>query len=231
MRAARLVVFVALVLTGAAIVFVSVTSFASAGTFGVAWTQVIGEGETVADSRSVGAFHAIKSSGSAEVHIRVGGSQAVVVHAQSNILPLIDTSIEDGTLVIGSHSSFSTNRQTVVDVVVPNLDAFDLTGSGDVTIDGVHADTFSVALHGSGKIQASGTAGRLDLHSTGSGETVLDDLNVRDAVVRVSGSGDARLHVANTLDVEISGSGDVRYSGSAHVINERVRGTGDVSHV
>jgi putative autotransporter adhesin-like protein len=229
MRAARLFVFVALVLTGAAIVFISARTIASASSYRLAWDQVMGSGDVVAQTRSVAPFHAIASFGSAEVHVRVGGAQSVVVHAQGNIQPLIDTDVEDGTLHVGSHGSYSTDRKTMVDVTVPSLDAVSLMGSGDLTADGVHAGSLNVVIHGSGEVEVAGSADKLQFTSTGSGEGKFERLAVHDAVIRMRGSGDAHVQVAGTLDVELSGSGDVHYSGSPRITHQEVRGSGSIS--
>jgi hypothetical protein len=229
MRAARLFVFVALVLTGAAIVSVSARTIASASSYRLAWDQVIGSGDVVAQTRSVGPFHAIASTGSTEVHVRVGAAQSVVVHAQGNIQPLIDTDVDGGTLRVGSHGSYSTDRKTLVEVTVPSLDGVSLSGSGDVTAEGVHAGAMSVVIRGSGQVEMMGRADKLEFTSSGSGEGKFDRLAVRDAVIRMHGSGDAHVQVAGTLDVEVSGSGDVRYSGSPRIVHQAIRGSGSIS--
>ena len=176
MRAARVFVFVALVLTGAAIVSVSARTIASASSYRLAWDQVIGSGDVVAQTRSVGPFHAIASTGSTEVHVRVGAAQSVVVHAQGNIQPLIDTDVDGGTLRVGSHGSYDTDRKTLVEVTVPSLDGVSLSGSGDVTAEGVHAGAMSVVIRGSGQVEMTGSADKLQFTSSGSGEGKFDRL-------------------------------------------------------
>jgi len=55
----------------------------------------------------------------------------------------------------------------------------------------------------------------------------VDDLEVVDATVDISGSGDAELHVTGTLRVDISGSGSVTHRGGAEV-DADISGSGDV---
>ena len=57
----------------------------------------------------------------------------------------------------------------------------------------------------------------------------LRDLAVRDAVVRVRGSGDAQLGLVSSLDAEVLGSGDVTYAGSPKIVRQVVRGSGSIS--
>lgn len=191
--------------------------------------QIAGAGDVVTQQRAVAPFERVAVNGSTDVDVRVGGAQSVAVEAQPNIAELIDTTVHDGRLVVSSHESFTTHRRVMVHVTVPNLAALAIHGSADVTIDAARGPSLDLSTYGSGDIAASGDVERLHYDSSGSGNARLVRLRAREATVRIRGSGDARLHVTETLDVEISGSGDVTYIGAPRVLRQVVHGSGSVS--
>jgi hypothetical protein len=232
-RAFALLAFALLVATGFAIALVTAPiALASSPIQIVGWFgQVVGSGDPVRDARSVPAFHRITVNGSADVYVTVGQAQSLVIEGQRNIVDIIDTTVEDGTLTVGSRKSYTTHKDVIVHVTVPDLDGLTLHGSSDATIDGARGGNLDVSVHGSGDVTASGRVEGLTYNCYGSGDAKLAGLAVRDAVVRVRGNGDVRLNVSGTLDVEIAGSGVVRFTGPARVVHQTIRGSGSVSQV
>ena len=193
------------------------------------FSRVVGTGAVVRSERVLGAFRAISVHGSTDVHVTIGNPQSVVLEAQPNIADLIETKVEDGTLVVTSQHSYTSTKSPILFVTIPQLDSVRTSGSSDITLVGMRGPNLDIAIHGSGDVRASGNVERLTYSCSGSGDAFLQGLAVRDAVVRVRGSGDAKLNVAATLDVEVSGSGDIRYTGSPRIIHQSVRGSGSVA--
>ena len=230
-RALAFFAFVMLVATGCAIAAIAAPlAFGNAPfQIGAMFGQVVGSGDVTRETRTVSAFRRISVNGSTDVRVRIGSDQSVVVEGQPNIIGIIETKVSDGTLSISSTQSYTTNRDVVVHVTVPALDGVTVRGSADAYVDGVRGDNFDVSVYGSGDVTANGSVDRLTYTCNGSGSGKLKGLAARSAVVKVRGSGDARLNVSDTLDVEVSGSGDVVYSGRARVIRQVIRGSGSVS--
>jgi hypothetical protein len=170
---------------------------------------VKGSGVAAAQTRPLPPFTGVELAGSNVVTITVGGAQSVVVHADDNLLNRITTKVHDGRLVVGNTSgSFETNSPTHVDVQVRKLDSVRLTGSG--------------LLH------ASGTADRLEVILSGSGDAQLSDLSARDVHAVVSGSGRILLTATEILDASIPGSGAIIYGGNPTRVTTNVTGSGTV---
>lgn len=100
-----------------------------------------------------------------------------------------------------------------------------ISGSGDVTVRQVDAESLKVALAGSGEFDGSGTAGTLDLTMQGSGTADMKDLRVSRAKVTLSGSGTASFASDGSVDATIAGSGNVRVRGNAQC-NQQSAGPG-----
>lgn len=214
--------------------------------------RVEGSGNVVEETRNVGAFSGLIVSGPVDVRLKAGAADRVVLHGDDNILPLIETRIEDGKLVVGtiSTASFRTRNKLYATVEFRALSSilirgsgdvradrikapiFETTirGSGDVVIDSLEGEAVALSIAGSGDFTASGRADKLGVVIIGSGDVRADNLEVREAAVRIRGSGDARVHAVQTLQIDIAGSGDVRYRGEPQV-TKKVAGSGEVARL
>jgi hypothetical protein len=220
-----------------------------AALFGGGDGRVEGTGKVVEDERRVGSFSRIVVTGPLDVAVRAADEERVVVHADDNIAPMIETSVQGGALVVGLRpgASFRTRSKVRVRVQARQLNGVVLRGSGDVRADRVDGEIFEATLQGSGDIvvdalragavavsitgngdvRLTGTARSLGVVLEGSGDVHCADLVAQQVAVRIAGSGDVRVHATDELKVEVDGSGDVRYRGSPR-LTKAVRGSGSV---
>jgi hypothetical protein len=187
-----------------------------------------GSGVTAAQARHVSAFTGIELAGSNNVIVRVGGRRSVVVRADDNLLGRVTTRVHVGNLVVGTEGSFTTRGPMSVEVTVPSLTAVALTGSGNVVVSGVHAQTLNVTLPGSGVVRASGVADRLRVRVGGAGDVQLDQLVARDVSAVVSGSGRVLVTATRSLDASVPGSGAILYGGDPTRVVTSVTGSGAI---
>lgn len=187
-----------------------------------------GSGVAMTQMRNLASFTGVDLAGTNNVAVHVGDTQRVVVRADDNLIGLVTTRVRDGELVIAEMGSFRTKTPMSVDVTVPRLDSAALSGSGIVTIDGVDADQFTVAVPGSGVLSVSGTTERLDASLRGSGDVQLQDLAARDVKASVGGSGRLQVQATQSLDLSVSGSGAIFYGGNPAKVTQNVTGTGAI---
>ena len=214
--------------------------------------RVEGSGKVVDEERSLAGFRRIVAQGPLDVRVRAADADRVVVHADDNIAPLIETAVQGGALVIGVRAGASFRTQTKVQVRVQarRLEGVIVRGSGDVRVDRVEAEVFeatlqglgdiaveslqanavAVSLAGKGDIRAKGTAGSLGVVLDGSGDVHCADLVAQQVAVRIRGSGDVRVHATEELIVDVDGSGDVHYRGTPK-ITKSIRGSGSVKPI
>ena len=211
---------------------------------------VHGSGKEVDSARKVGAFSVLRLDSSVDVHAHAGATQAVTVHADDNIEPLIETVVEGDTLVVRvkKGSSFSTNHKMVVDVTFTTLTGVhqhgsgdlhvdkvsapkfesSIAGSGDLHIDSAQVGSFSVSIAGSGDVVIAGSADEARFGIDGSGDIDARSFAAKKVSVRIAGSGDARVNATESIDARVAGSGDVTYSGHPHDVSRRVAGSGSI---
>ncbi len=188
-----------------------------------------GSGVVATQTRDLAAFNSIDLAGSNNVVIRVGEKQSVVVRADDNLLDRVTTEVQSGKLVIANTpGDFTTKSPMRVEVSVPTLNALTLTGSGNIVVDGIEAESLSVTLPGSGTLTASGTATRLDVTISGSGTVQLTRLIANDVRASVGGSGSIFVTATRSLDALVSGTGSILYAGNPRDVTKNVTGTGTI---
>jgi Putative auto-transporter adhesin, head GIN domain len=190
--------------------------------------SVQGSGVPATQARHVGAFTAVDLAGSTSVTVRVGGSRAVVVRADDNLVRLVRTEVRNGELVIANRGSFTTKTPMTVSVTVPTLDRAMLAGSGALYVSGVRAERFSASLAGVGVFVATGRVGLLEARVSGTGNLRLERLAARDADVSIAGTGQIDVRVKGTLRAAVDGSGAIVYSGNPRVVSRSITGTGTI---
>ncbi len=214
--------------------------------------RVNGEGPSVTENRDIKDFKGFKSSLSADITLKQSsGSYKVTVEGQKNILALMKLEVVDGILKIGFEKGYNVNHRVPLKVTLeaPSFTSMGMSGSGNVntigTLSGDKMDirlsgsgnfdienlkytNLNIGISGSGNVHLEGTAETVDLGISGSGDVRADNLKTQKAQCRVSGSGNISLNVTKELDASISGSGDIRYSGSPASVRTKVSGSGDI---
>ncbi|MFT5150753.1 MAG: hypothetical protein ACI841_000737 [Planctomycetota bacterium] len=173
-----------------------------------------GDGVAANEERVLESFDAISIRGGFELDARIGETQSIVIHADSNILERIETEVEDGVLEIGLASGNYHSIQTLkVVVTVPRLRSLDVRGSVDGSVRGLDVDSFAIDVSGAADLHCDGRVRDLDIDIRGSGELALFELTATKVEVSISGSGSVRTHAEERIDARISGSGSIRYRG------------------
>jgi hypothetical protein len=210
---------------------------------------VVASGAVTSEARPVGDFRVISVSGGLDLKIRQGSQTAVEARAEANLLPYLETLVDNGTLQVRwkKGSKLRLKETPVVSISVVDLQAIasagssdvslaplktpkltiSLSGAGDIAIDTIETDDLGVTISGSGDLRASGQARRLQLRISGSGDVQTEALKSDDVTVSIAGSGDASVQAAKSLSVSIAGSGDVVYRGDAQV-KTSIAGSGSV---
>jgi hypothetical protein len=220
---------------------------------GCTMSLISGSGRIVRQDRAVAGFERVTISTSGDLTLVQGATEGLTIEADDNILPHIQTEVQDGTLVIRFDREnwsqvFRPSRPIKytlamkmlrglaasgsVNITAQELAADDLritvSGSSNVRIERLGVETLTYTLSGSGSVQVAGRAARQDLTISGSGRYAAGDL-ASDAVrASISGSGTATVWARDTLDARISGSGSIGYYGRPRV-NQSISGSGKIT--
>ena len=209
------------------------------------------------EAREVPAFTKVALNVPGTLHLRQGEGRSVEVEAAPEVLAHLETTVEDGRLTIRDESNvfermFGSRDLGTIDVYVtaPTLETVSIAGSGSIVgetpiessslalenagsgdIDlAVATSDLRTSIAGSGTIRVRGTTEDVRIQIAGSGTIDGLDLQTATADIKVTGSGDTRLHVTDRLSAQIMGSGDVEYRGSPS-IDTSILGSGSVRSV
>ena len=195
-------------------------------------------GNQVEEARNTAAFHSIDLMLHGKVIITHGENYDLVVSAPENILPLINTRVSGGNLMIGNDKCIRNHiNEVVIYVTMPEIRSLRVSGSGNIsTTDSWDAETIHIDISGSGDVSGAFSANQINTRISGSGNVNLKgqaqthnviisgsgqvygfDMVSNTADIRISGSGHANVNITNFLNARISGSGNIFYKGNPSV--------------
>lgn len=198
----------------------------------IAKTSLKGEGPDISDKRSPGSFTKVESLGSNNVYVVKDKEYKVIVTGHQNLVPEFETSIKNGTLKLKFKDKYNNvkNNNIKIEVHMPAIEYFAVTGSGNAVIDGSFAGDMEADVTGSGNINIkSGKFAKLKTEVTGSGNIDASGSSCSNGYAEISGSGDIKIQANASLSVDISGSGNVHYWGNPSKTDFDVSGSGRVS--
>lgn len=208
-----------------AILIVSV-SFFSCGK-----DKVSGNGKVVTEKRSVANFYNVQVNGNPKLYIKSGTGFSVEVKGYENILPKLETEVENGTLRIQFGKDVNIdNDNSEVFVTMPSLVSVISQGNSDINISGdfIGMDIFSINKAGLGNVSVeSGAAKNFKLDISGNGNFSGFGMSVENAIINVTGNGNTEVSVSKNLNVTINGDGILYYKGDPQ-LTKNITGNGKV---
>ncbi|MDB5247926.1 MAG: hypothetical protein JWQ40_2320 [Segetibacter sp.] len=217
------------------------------------WETITGNGNMKKETRSLSGYTGIALSGNMNVKMSYGNSSSITVQADENLLPYIQTVVEDGNLVVKSKDKvgLKTKNKLIVYVTLTRVTNLKVSGSGNIMGDGdfsndsrtnlavsgsgninVGINSFNetkLAISGSGNITIKGkSTNNIDATISGSGNIDCSEVSCNDVFAQVSGSGNIKVYANKSIDAKVSGSGNIYYKGSATNINLRSSGSGKI---
>lgn len=177
---------------------------------------VKGNGAIKTEKRSIETVSEVEVDGAFEVNIICGEKTGVQVTADSNLLPLIGTTVEGQRLTIAAKESYCTTSPLNIDVFLTTLQYLAADGSSDLTLKcSTHtvAD-LEIALDGSVNLNAAGNATNLKLAVDGSSEFNGIELDAQKVTVTAGGSSEVQVSASETISGTSRGASDVVFYGS-----------------
>lgn len=198
-----------------------------------------GEGPSSTENRTLlvqQGFSSIRISGSTDAEIVYGANYKLEVSGYSNLLNALSTDVSGGTLYVKFPDHHSVrNDNTRIILTIPHIPNLQLNGDIQASISGIFPaqPSLDFQINGSGEIDAEAANSNIDESEftvNGSGDITAYNIISRKCEGNISGSGTIKTSVFNSLDVDISGSGDFFYKGNPTVTSQ-ISGSGKVQRV
>jgi len=228
------------------IAFITLCSFSKS-------ESITGNGNIKKETRNVSGYTGISLSGNMNVEVAYGDANSITIEADENLLPYIETVVEDGDLVVRTKNKFGLKSQRKIIVYtsltkVNNLKVSgsgNISGNGDFTNDGrtnisvsgsgninlgINSfDETKIAISGSGNVTLKGkSTNNIEATISGSGNIDANDVSCNDVFAKVSGSGNIKVYANRSIDAKVSGSGNIYYRGAATKISMKSSGSGKI---
>lgn len=210
-----------------------------------------GIGEAVEERRTVKPFETIRSESTFNLVLRAlpeGEQPYVVVNAQENLLPFVETTVSGSELSIASESCVNASAPITIELFAAVYQKIENTGTGSVTgATMITSDSFeientgtgevvlslkckeiSITNKGTGSIRVKGETDELRIDNRGTGSIAAMELRSNNATVDSRGTGDVDLQAHSGLDIKLSGTGDVSYMGNPQNLTLKNSGTGEI---
>ena len=217
------------------------------------WETIKGNGIMKTETRNASGYTGVHLQGSMNVVLHYETSNTISVEADENLLPYIETVVENGNLVVKTKNkvNLKSNEKLIVHATLTRLTSLVLSGSGNLNGDGAFsnsgrteiklsgsgnvnlgADSFNeidVAISGSGNVKVRGNnSNNISAAISGSGNIDCIEFKTNDVIAKVSGSGQIKVFANTSIDAKVSGSGNIYYKGPASKLNLKSSGSGKI---
>jgi len=210
------------------------------------YTEIDGKQKT--RMRTLSEFHTLNISGNFEVTVDANNSQKIEIDANDDVLPFVITEVKNKQLNISTSKDLGKttfvklkismkylkeiNASGISEIVVKNINSDKLTvnisGASDLVTNGT-TDEFVVNVSGAADLTANGSTDKFVINVSGASDVHAKNLKSKIVGVNISGAGDILVNAVDKLNVDISGVGEIKYTGSPSIISKDISGFGTVS--
>lgn len=211
-----------------------------------------GTGTITTQNRTVDSFDVVNIDVTVDAKISVGAdSFAISITTHDNLHEYIKTEVVNNKLRIYKEGGILHKDHIEIQIQMPSIKALethgatdveidgiiagevftlDMNGAADVEIDNVNVELLNVSLSGASELDIKQGKATKAIHTvSGAGEIYAEGLRTEYTKAKVSGAGEMSLHVTDTLDVVITGAGEIEYIGKPHIIS-KVTGAGTLTN-
>lgn len=190
-------------------------------------------GKVVKQTLQVDEFTRIHLQGTADIKFKQGEDFTVEANGNEKAIAYYDISVADGTLSVNHKKGTPMNVPSIKLVITaPNLESIDVSGAGDVDLKdkAEFSGDLVIKISGAGDVEVEQVkCENFSIHISGAGDITADKIKCKKADINISGAGDMKADLkANDINVDISGAGDANLTVKCQNLNVIAGGTGEI---
>ena len=189
--------------------------------------EIEGDGVIKTEDRRIADFSGIDVAGRYEIKWS-SDKPAMAISADENLLPLISTEVNDGTLEISSKGNLGPTQSITINLSSASLADVKLTGGNRFRAGSLSGSKLKLKSTGASEITVEGSVSELDVALTGASKLNAKSLKTRNATLSLIGASDADITVTDTLKVFVAGAASLNYSGNPKSVEQKVTGAGRI---
>jgi hypothetical protein len=212
---------------------------------------VQGSGHQSTQTLKMGDFSRINIEGGFKVVLKQDSSKNVSITADDNLQQYIHTESDGDELHIYRRKNVCESGQAVINIGVRNLNAIKGSGAISFSSDGkLHTQDLQIKLSGAGKVDFDLTAANVTTRGSGSTDITLRgqatshhveltgegtvsalDFVVGSYDIHTTGASQCQINVLNSLNVNTTGSSDIKYRGNPTDVNSSKTGSSTLTKI
>lgn len=215
------------------------------------YNGVRGNGNVITENRKISNdFIRIKASRGLDVYITKSSDLSLVVEADENLHDLIETYVDDGTLIITAKKNIGRATAKKIHLSVENLNEI-LVASGaevysentffaeDFKVDAASGSEANLTLNvnnlvcsasSGAEINLSGKAVNLKANSSSGSDIDAYQLKVNNCIAKASSGSNIKVNVSDSFEGKASSGADIKYKGNPKVVNKNKSSGGSVKN-
>lgn len=199
-------------------------------------------------TRTVDNFTGIKAGDELHITLIQADTSLLKINAPENIQSQIKSEVKDGILTLSTEGNIKDDQDITITITVKSLNSLEIFGAasiksenkltcdnmaltsegiGDIDLE-ITATEIKSKIGGTGNVTLRGSTQFLEAVISGTGNLKATDLEANKVIARVSGTGDAKINVSQSLNADVSGAGSVIYKGSPVDRAVNISGAGSV---
>jgi hypothetical protein len=201
-------------------------TFAALALGGCHVTGIKGNGNVIAETRTVPDFTSVEADGAFTITWS-NAPAALKITTDQNLLSRIETSMHGTKLRLHSRGQLRPTDGIKVTLSSSALSGARLTGAVRLTATNLSGKGLYLEGTGATRVVADGTVEELMATMSGASKLEAESLQAETVALAISGAGKAEVAASKVLKVSISGAGKVTYSGNP-TIEKHISGAGSV---
>jgi hypothetical protein len=180
-----------------------------------------GSGDVITETRNVSGFSRVDVCCGMVLNLTQGGQETLKIEADDNFMEEIQTSIENGTLIIQYRNTSNINHRpsqpVQLHLSVVDINEVSISGGGKFNNERLNSERFKLELSGGSSADLKAlNANQVGFQVSGGGDIDVETIEAADVTIELSGGSNAAIQelVAGQLSLDISGGGRAAVAGN-----------------
>lgn len=197
---------------------------------------LVGSGKLITRDYSFNQFDKLRINDlNGKITVEVGKEFAISVTIDDNLLPLLAVDQENGTLIMkltGNERNrmYIENTGILIKVQMPEISVLQHRSNSNTNVTGLVGRYFRLEHSGNGDVRLDGKIDKVDLIHSGNGDLNAEDFFINEAEIQKDGNGDAVINVSRSIQLRMSGNGNMKNKGQARYTILSKTGNGDINY-
>jgi hypothetical protein len=186
-----------------------------------------GNGHLITEQGKVDPFINIETGGAFRVEWHSGAPSASIT-VDENLMQYVEMEVRDKVLHVRTTRSVRPTHSIKLELTSNALEGASFSGASRLNAHQLSGTKFYLETTGASNVVLDGAVDELVANMTGASDLRAESLQTKTAALSVTGAGDARVAVSDTLKVSITGAGKVEYIGNPPHIEREITGAGSI---